>query len=137
MTDPQTDPPADPLSAAGDEHKPILASRVLKTPVYNGDGERIGHIDDLSIERDTGQTRYAIMSFGGFLGIGERYHPLPWSALHFDPERGGFVVPLDRAALADAPSYERGELVALGGDSHRAHSELILEYYARYGVPYL
>ncbi|MET0179111.1 MAG: PRC-barrel domain-containing protein [Novosphingobium sp.] len=122
---------------AADAHRLILAGRVLNTPVYNHDGERIGHIDDLSIERETGQTRYAILSFGGFLGIGEKFHPLPWQVLRFDPTRGGFVVPLDKAALADAPHYDRAELARLGGESHRIYSEAILEYYGRYGVaPY-
>ena len=125
---------ADLPPQAGDEHKLILASRVLKTPVYNKHGERIGHIDDLSVDRVTGQTRYAIMSFGGFLRIGERFHPLPWSALEYDPSRGGFVVALDKAALADAPTYDSKELEALGGDRHQRYSDLIYEYYGRYGA---
>lgn len=130
-----TEPAPDPTDEPGGGHKLILASRVLKTPVYNQDGDRIGHIDDLSIERDTGRTRYAILSFGGFLGIGERFHPLPWSMLHFDPAQEGFVVPLDKATLSEAPSYDRGELVGLGGDRHHIHSATILEYYGRYGAP--
>ena len=60
-------------------HRLILGSRVNGTPVFNKEGERIGHVDDLSIERGTGRVVYAIMSFGGFLGIGEKFHPLPWS----------------------------------------------------------
>jgi hypothetical protein len=120
-------------SAALDgEHKLILASRVLNTTVYNQDGEKIGHVDDLSIDRVSGQARYAIVSFGGFLGIGERFHPLPWPALHYEPEQAGYVVALDKAVLADAPHYDRTELVALGGDSSQAEWNQIYEYYGRY-----
>jgi hypothetical protein len=117
------------------DHKLILASRVEHTPVYNEAGERIGHIGDLSIDRKSGQVVYAIMSFGGFLGIGRRFHPLPWPILHFDPERGGYVVPLDKAALEGAPHYEADELWALGGPSQDDYSRHILDYYGRYGPP--
>jgi len=99
-------------SAAERGHKLILSSRVEGTSVYSKNGDAIGHIDDLSIERTSGKVVYAIMSFGGFLGIGEKFHPIPWSLLDFDPERGGYAVPLDKAELKDAPHYGREELVA-------------------------
>jgi hypothetical protein len=47
------------------------------------------------------------MSFGGFLGIGEKYHPLPWSVLKYDTAKGGYVVPLDKDVLLKAPTVER------------------------------
>ena len=120
-------------------HKLILGSRVESTPVFNKDGERIGHIDDLSIERVSGKVAYAIMSFGGFLGIGERFHPIPWSLLDYDVERGGYTVPLDKADLKNAPHYDREELIALGGPSHQRYGERIYDYYGAYGPvpPYL
>ena len=119
-----------------DEHKLILASRVLKTNVYNKAGDHIGHVKDLSIDRITGNTKYVIVSFGGFLGIGERFHPLPWSLLDFAPDWGGYVVPLDKAALANAPHYDSDGLTALGGASHQSYWDVIGNYYGRYGVPY-
>lgn len=91
-----------PTNPNVDEHKLILASSVEDASVFNQAGERIGHIADLSIERKGGQVVYAIMSFGGFLGIGKRFHPLPWSILTYDPSRGGYMVPLDRSALENA-----------------------------------
>ncbi|SDD06362.1 PRC-barrel domain-containing protein [Sphingomonas sp. YR710] len=119
------------------EHALILGSRVNNTPVFNKAGERIGHVDDLSIEKASGKVIYAIMSFGGFLGIGEKFHPLPWPMLDYDPERGGYVVPLDKATLADAPYYDRYELADLGGSSHLSYGERIFTYYGAYGaVPY-
>ena len=59
----------------------ISASRVNGTDVYNHSGEHLGQIDDTMIDKISGQVRYAIMSFGGFLGIGEKFHPLPWKIL--------------------------------------------------------
>jgi hypothetical protein len=56
-----------------DQHTLILASRVEDAAVFNSQGERIGHIEDLSIDRKDGRVVYAIMSFGGFLGIGKRF----------------------------------------------------------------
>ena len=116
-------------------HKLILSSRVNGTPVYNDSGERIGHVDDLSIERVSGNVVYAIMSFGGFLGIGEKFHPLPWSLLDYDPERGGYVVQLDKAALEAAPYYDRQELRELGGQSQTGYDQRIFGYYGAYGAP--
>jgi hypothetical protein len=116
-------------STTDEEHKLILASRVLKTRVLNKAGEHIGDIKDLSIDRVTGETKYAIMSFGGFLGIGQRFHPLPWQMLDFDPQQDGYVVSLDKAALADAPHYDADELANLGGARHQFYSDQISGYY--------
>ena len=128
--------PSEPPPSSNEDHKLILAKRVLGTRVYNREGEHIGSIDDLSIDRITGKTRYAILSFGGFLGIGERFHPLPWSTLDYDPRIGGYVVPLDKAALADAPHYDRTELAELGGPSHQRHADSIYAYYGVAGYPF-
>ncbi|MGX7927765.1 PRC-barrel domain-containing protein [Tsuneonella sp. HG094] len=114
------------------EHQLILASRVEDTPVFNNNGERIGHIDDLSIDRQEGTVVWAIMSFGGFLGIGKRFHPLPWTVLDYDPKRGGYVVPLDKAVLEGAPHYDAEELRALGGPGYAAFTEAMGSYYAPY-----
>lgn len=119
------------------DHSLILASRVSGTPVFDSTGKRIGHIDDLSIERVSGEVIYAILSFGGFLGIGEKYHPLPWSLLDYDSERGGYVVALDKAALEAAPYYDLLELGELGGPAREAYGERIFGYYGPYGsMPY-
>lgn len=87
----------------------IRASKVQGVEVFNPSGERLGHIHDLVLSRTEGRAIFAIMSFGGFLGIGERYHALPWSSLKFDELLGGYVVPLDREQMQSAPSYEADE----------------------------
>jgi hypothetical protein len=86
-------------------HGQIRASTVRGTAVYNGEGQHLGHIDDIVLTKREGRATYAIMSFGGFLGIGEQYHPLPWQSLTYDPALGGYVVNVSRDQLEGAPSY--------------------------------
>jgi len=81
----------------------IAADRVTGTSVYNRDGDQLGTVDYVMLDRTSGQAIYAIMSFGGFLGLGESYHPLPWSMLTYNIRLGGYVVALDRKTLKEAP----------------------------------
>ena len=119
------------------EHRLILSSRVVGKSVFDKSGTRLGHVDDLSVEKVGGRVIYGIMSFGGLFGIGERFHPVPWSLLVYDVERDGFTVPLDPSVLEGAPSYDREELRELGGASHRRYADTIFDYYGPYGaVPY-
>ena len=101
-------------NAMADDHALITASRVNGTPVFDRDGDRIGHIEDLSIDKRSGQVLYALLSFGGFLGIGERFHPLPWSTLTYSTARAGYVISLDREQIKAANSYTRDELERFG-----------------------
>jgi hypothetical protein len=86
----------------------IAADHVTGTNVYNTAGEMLGSVDNILIDKVSGRAIYAVMAFGGFLGMGERFHPLPWAALKYDTDKGGYVVNLDRKRLEAAPSYERG-----------------------------
>ncbi len=88
----------------------IAASKVNGTAVYNRAGDRLGSIYDVMLEKVSGKASYAIMSFGGFLGIGEQYHPLPWRELTYDQRQGGYVVNLDRQRLEGAPAYSASDL---------------------------
>ncbi len=117
-------------------HPLITAKRVNGTAVLNKAGERIGHVDDLSIHKVSGQVVYALISFGGFLGIGEQIHPVPWGVLDYDPANGGYVTTLTKEELNKAPSLSAKELEELGvGDIWRTR---IFEYYGPYGaVPYI
>jgi sporulation protein YlmC with PRC-barrel domain len=118
------------------EHKLITASRVSGTPVLNREGQRIGHVEDLSIDKLTGQVRYALISFGGFLGVGARVHPVPWEVLDYEPALEGYVVPLTREALEKAPSYLKDELEGFG-DGDKIYRDSLFSYYGQYGaMPY-
>jgi len=68
-------------------------------------GDKLGSIDDLMIDKFSGQVRYAVMEFGGFLGMGTDRYPIPWSMLKYDTAQDGYVVPLDKDRLKGAPRY--------------------------------
>ncbi len=87
----------------------IAAGKVSGTNVYNRQSESIGSVYDVMLDKRSGQVAYAIMSFGGFLGMGESYHPLPWKALSYDERLGGYVVDIDKDRLKGAPSYSSNE----------------------------
>jgi sporulation protein YlmC with PRC-barrel domain len=108
--------------------KLIAATRVNGTTVYNTSGEKLGSVYDVMLDKNSGKTEYAIMSFGGFLGIGERYHPLPWQQLKYDEALGGYVVNLDRAALEGAPSYSADE----DAWNDPRYAQLVTDYYGPY-----
>jgi sporulation protein YlmC with PRC-barrel domain len=84
----------------------IAAEKVNGKDVYNRAGEKLGSVEDIMIDKVSGKAIYAIMSFGGFLGIGEKYHPLPWSSLTYDTAKEGYVVNLDKEMLKKAPTYD-------------------------------
>lgn len=91
-----------------DETSDLIASdKVESTAVYDRSGERLGQVHNFMVGKRSGRVAYAVMSFGGFLGIGERYHPVPWKVLTYDPGRGGYVIDADKDLLTRAPSYER------------------------------
>src|SRR5689334_23132426 len=84
----------------------IAAEKVEGTNVYNLQGEKLGTVDDIMLDKKSGRVIYAVMSFGGFLGMGEKQHPLPWSSLTYDESKGGFVVNLDKNKLQNAPTID-------------------------------
>ncbi len=99
--------------------------------MYNASGENIGHVHDLSIDKASGQVLYALVSFGGFLGIGNRYHAVPWSLMHYDQAMDGYIVPLDHAELSAAPTYSNDDLVAFGDDETGLIKQMF-EHYEKY-----
>ena len=88
----------------------IAASKVNGTAVYNTAGESLGSVYDVVLDKASGKADYAILSFGGFLGVGQRYHPRPWHQLTYDPEASGYVVNLDRSRSEGGPTYEADDL---------------------------
>jgi len=83
----------------------IAASKVEGTNVYNLQGDKLGSIDDLVIDKVSGQVRYAALEFGGFLGMGTDIYPVPWSRLSYDTGNDGYVINLDKAQLEGGPRY--------------------------------
>ena len=104
----------------------IASDKVEGTPVYRSNGERVGEIKRIMIDKISGKVAYAVMSFGGFMGIGEDYYPLPWSLLSYNPELEGYEVNLSESQLKNAPRYSKHE----NWDwSDRAREKTIYDYY--------
>jgi sporulation protein YlmC with PRC-barrel domain len=112
-----------------DETRELIASnRVEGTTVYNFEGERLGTISKFMVNKRSGQAEFAVLQFGGILGIGADYYPVPWEMLSYNVEQGGYVVDLDKEMLGDAPSYS---------DEEPAYDEdFDRRVYTHYGVPY-
>ena len=111
----------------------ISAGKVKGTLVYNTAGDDLGSIHDLMIGKRSGRVAYAVMSFGGFLGIGEKFHPLPWHVLTYDEDKGGYNIGgLTAEQLRDAPHYSRDELSDF---DDRAEGERVSNYYGGIGYP--
>ena len=108
----------------------IASDKVEGTPVYDAKGEKIGSIERLMIDKRSGQVAYAVLSFGGFLGIGSDYYPIPWVSLKYDTSLGGYRLDITEEQLTGAPKY--------AGDSwdweDRERGRKVYEYY---GMPYL
>ena len=84
------------------------SSQIAGMTVTNPQGEKLGKIDDLLIDQG-GAVKYAILSHGGLLGIGDKLIPIPWRALKLDKEKGTLVVNADKAAMEKAPSFDPKE----------------------------
>jgi sporulation protein YlmC with PRC-barrel domain len=87
----------------------ISSEKVDGTAVYGRDGEKIGSVHHVMIGKRDGRVRHAVVSYGGFLGMGEDYFPLPWNELTYDESLGGYRVSRDADQLKNAPRYRRGE----------------------------
>ena len=115
-------------------HPLIPADRVSGTDVYNKAGDRLGKIEYVAIEKVSGTVAYAILSFGGVLGLGAKFHPVPWKLLHYDEDRRAYVIPMQKDELEKAPMIDEK---ALSGWTDEASRDAIHSYYAGYGIgPY-
>jgi sporulation protein YlmC with PRC-barrel domain len=93
----------------------IRAKKVLGTTVKDGSGDTIGKVEDVVLDKLSNNIMFAVVSFGGFLGMGEKYHPLPWSLLKYDDSDGNYVVSVTKEQLKAAPAYAIKDLTQ--GDS--------------------
>jgi sporulation protein YlmC with PRC-barrel domain len=84
----------------------IGSDKVEGTNVYGADGEKVGYIERVMIDKVSGKVSYAVLSFGGLLGIGDDHYPLPWQTLKYDTNLGGYVVTgISQDQLRGAPKY--------------------------------
>jgi sporulation protein YlmC with PRC-barrel domain len=113
----------DPKNTSG---RLIAADQVEGSYIYNPAGDNLGSVKDVMIDKVSGKIAYAVVGFGGFLGIGDRRYPLPWEKLKYDTSMGGYVVDLDPRTLEGAPSYATNETA---GWEDPAWGRRVDEYY--------
>ncbi len=89
----------------------ISSDKVEGTSVYDRRGNKLGSVSNVMLDKRSGQVAYAVLSFGGFLGMGSSYHPLPWNQLHYDRNQGGYIVDVTKEQLEGAPTYSAPEEV--------------------------
>ena len=104
----------------------IGSDKVEGTAVYRSNGEKVGRIERVMIDKVGGKVAYAVMSFGGFLGIGEDYYPLPWSKLTYNPALDGYELNIAEEQLKGAPKYGKYETWDW---SDRARDRKVNDYY--------
>ena len=92
-------------ATAHPNHRLISSEDVQGTDVYGIGEEAIGQIDHLLIEKISGRVAYAVMSFGGFLGLAHNHYPIPWSALKYDTALQGYRTGITEGQLKDAPEF--------------------------------
>ena len=109
----------------------IGSDKVEGTAVYGADNQRMGSIERVMIDKISGKVAYAVLGFGGFLGIGDDHYPLPWQSLKYDTRLGGYRTGVTQKQLERAPRYSNDNSWNWADES-RARS--INDYY---GVPYV
>lgn len=105
----------------------VSSADVVGTAIYARDGTHVGSVDHVMIDKVSGKIAYAVMTFGGVLGIGEEHYPVPWAALGYDTALGGFVTDITEEQLQGAPA--RSPDWTTDRDWERAT-------YDHYGVPF-
>lgn len=97
----------------------IRAKKVIGTDVKNATGQKIGAIEDVVLDKLSNNIMFAVVGFGGFLGMGEKFHPIPWSSLDYDEEEGGYVINFSEEQLKSAPADTIDALTRDAGVSYR------------------
>ena len=101
----------------------ITSDRVRGTEVLSAEGKGVGEIDHLVIDKVSGNVAYAVMKFGGFMGLDGDFFPIPWRKLSYDPSREAYVTDVSEAKVKSAPNYKQANL------HDRAEAEKIHNHY--------
>lgn len=97
----------------------IRVSKVLGTKVQNPAGQKIGKVEDVILDKESNNIMFAVLSFGGFVGVGEKYYPVPWAVLDYDEGQNAYVVDYTKEQLEGAPVGSVEELTRDDGRSIR------------------
>lgn len=102
----------------------LLTARTSGLDVRSRDGDKLGHVEALMVDKRSGQTSYAVLSLGGFLGMGKSYYPVPFSMLSYDVPNDHYVVIADRRLLEGGPSWANN-----APDFDQAYADRVSSYY--------
>lgn len=94
-------------TATANPPKNLSSSSLVGTSVENREGENLGKIEDLMIDLQSGRVAYAVLSFGGFLGMGDKLFAVPFSALDCDCDDEKMILPTDKDRLENAPGFDK------------------------------
>jgi len=108
-------------------HRLVASDRVEGTPVRRPGGEKIGTVQRLMIDKVSGNVAYAVLVFGGFLGMGRKHLPIPWTRLKYDLGQEAYLVDITDEELSHAPDYEASEDFDWGDRSR----EMVIRNYHR------
>ena len=86
-------------------------------------------VEDVVLDKESNQIMFAALGFGGVLGLGEKYYPVPWSLLDYNEDKGGYVVPLSKDRLENAPAYDLKDLTKHDGSIGDTIREKSYSYY--------
>lgn len=110
----------------------LSSSSINGTTVINAKGENLGNVKDLMIDLDTGRVAYAVLSFGGFLGLGDKYFAMPWEAFKIDTEHERFILNVNKERLENAPGFDKNNW-----PNRATHQDYLDSVYSHYGyTPY-
>lgn len=105
----------------------VRASNIIGETVINGEGENIGSIYDLVIDAKNNRLAYAVLSFGGFLGMGTKLFAIPWAAFEFSLTENKLILNIDKEKLKNAPGFEESDKWPDFSDT--LWGEIIYKYY--------
>ncbi len=114
---------------ARDKSGPLRASEMIGMAVEDTDGKKLGKIKDLVIDPEDGDVQYAVLSFGGFVGIGDKYFAVPWHALEMTPDNRGLALDVSKKDLKRAPGFDKNKWPDF---SDPEETDAIYKYY---GIP--
>ena len=116
------------MTTASGHTSAILASKVKGTAVYTSNGEKIGHVEDVVLDKMSDRIMFAALGSGGVLGMGEKFRPVPWSVLDYSEDKKGYVIPMSSDEIRGAPEFELKELVRADGNAGSIHNQ-VYDYY--------
>lgn len=88
-------------------HNLVKTDEIIGVNVINTQDEDLGEIKELVIDKLSGHVVYAVLSFGGFLGLGDKYFALPWKALNYDLNKDAFILNVSKEQLKNAPGFDK------------------------------